>query len=206
MLLKLDKNNEISSQLKNSKTSYNFLKQEFDDYKLKATKPLQSKERLISTLKESAQPLESSDDPSGANLSLKSIEIDELKLDRDALKDEVNSKNVTIELLRSEMIEIESQASLEIETLKEQMKVLEEQNEESKQTKYLLEQDLKNLRMQLDYAQDELYKQKSSLNTRIQERESEIERLRNQVVNCFPGYFYLFIFGYFNSALKIVDH
>lgn len=176
-----NKNNEISSQLKNSKTSYNFLKQEFDDYKLKATKTLQSKERLISTLKESAQPLESSDDPSGANLSLKSIEIDELKLDRDALKDEVNSKNVTIELLRSEMIEIESQASLEIETLKEQMKVLEEQNEESKQTKYLLEQDLKNLRMQLDYAQDELYKQKSSLNTRIQERESEIERLRNQL-------------------------
>jgi hypothetical protein len=40
---------------------------------------------------------------------------------------------------------------------------------------------LKSLRQQLDYAQDELFKQKNNLNNRLQERESEIEKLRNQV-------------------------
>ncbi len=97
----------MSSQLKSSKTSYNFLKQELDDYKLKATKTLQSKDRLIATLKESAQPSSSSDDPNDNNsstFSLKSIEIDELKAERDALKDELNSKNASIELLRSEIM------------------------------------------------------------------------------------------------------
>ena len=177
----------MSTQLKSSKTSYNFLKQELDDYKLKATKTLQSKDRLIATLKESAQPSGSSDDPNDNNSSssstfnLKSIEIDELKAERDALKDELNSKNASIELLRTEIMDIESQSSLEIESLRDQIRSLEDQIEESKQSKDFLEQDLKNLRQQLDYAQDELYKQKSNLNNKLQERESEIEKLRNQL-------------------------
>ena len=76
---------------------------------------------------------------------------------------------------------MESQTSLEIESLKDQLKTLEDQEAESKNSKDYLEQDLKSLRQQLDYAQDELYKQKSNLNNRLQERESEIEKLRNQV-------------------------
>jgi hypothetical protein len=76
---------------------------------------------------------------------------------------------------------LESQTSLEIESLKDQIKTLEDQEAESKNSKDYLEQDLKSLRQQLDYAQDELYKQKSNLNNRLQERESEIEKLRNQV-------------------------
>ena len=76
---------------------------------------------------------------------------------------------------------MESQTSLEIESLKDQIKTLEDQEAESKNSKDYLEQDLKSLRQQLDYAQDELYKQKSNLNNRLQERESEIEKLRNQV-------------------------
>jgi chromosome segregation ATPase len=76
---------------------------------------------------------------------------------------------------------LESQTSLELESLKDQIKTLEDQEVESKSGKDYLEQDLKSLRQQLDYAQDELYKQKSNLNNRLQERESEIEKLRNQV-------------------------
>jgi len=37
------------------------------------------------------------------------------------------------------------------------------------------------LREQLDYAQEELYKQKSTTSTRLAERETEIERLRSQL-------------------------
>jgi hypothetical protein len=53
--------------------------------------------------------------------------------------------------------------------------------EQQKQNKDYLELDIKNLRQQLEYAQDELYKQKTNLHNRIQEREIEIERLRTQV-------------------------
>jgi hypothetical protein len=56
-----------------------------------------------------------------------------------------------------------------------------DQIDEQKQSKEVLELDLKNIRQQLDFAHDELYKQKSLLNSKLQERETEIERLRNQV-------------------------
>lgn len=102
----------MNSGLKNSKTSYNFLKQEFEEYKTKATKTLQAKDRLIATLKESASLSNdnesslnsSSGGGGGGGLNLKSIEIDELKLERDSLREELNSKNISLETLRTEMM------------------------------------------------------------------------------------------------------
>lgn len=96
----------MTSNLKNSKTAHNFLKQEFEEYKTKATKTLQAKDRLITTLKESSNfSNETNDSSSNTNgVNLKSIEIDELILERDSLKEELNSKNVIIETLRSEVM------------------------------------------------------------------------------------------------------
>jgi chromosome segregation ATPase len=180
------KNLELSSQLKASKSSNNYLKQELEDYKLKATKTLQTKDRLISQLKDNANGLLNDNvdaaDGSGHKMNnLKSIEIEELQSERDHLKEDLNSKNITLELTRNEMMELESQTSYEIENLKDQVKTLEDQEHELKQSKECLEQDLKSLRQQLDYARDELYKQKTNLNNRLQEREYEIEKLRNQI-------------------------
>lgn len=78
--------------------------------------------------------------------------------------------------------EQESQSSIEIEILKDQMRNFQESLDESKQNKDYLEQDLKNLRQQLDYSQEELYKQKTNVNNKLQEREAEIEKLRTQVI------------------------
>lgn len=78
---------------------------------------------------------------------------------------------------------MESQTSIEIETLKDEQKSLIEQQEDMKQTKNYLEQDLKSVRQQLDYAQEELYKQKSGFTNRLQEKETEVDKLRAQVRN-----------------------
>ena len=93
--------------MKTSKTANNYLKQELDDYKLKATKTLQTKDKLISQLKENAALLgndESENATGSVSNSLKSIEIEELRSERDHFKDELNSKNVALELLRNEMM------------------------------------------------------------------------------------------------------
>lgn len=90
--------------MKNSKTSTNFIKQEFEEYKLKATKTLQAKDRLIATLKENASDDPNQENSSGNGLNIKSIEIDELKLERDSLKEDLNSKNAALEMLRSELM------------------------------------------------------------------------------------------------------
>ncbi len=53
--------------------------------------------------------------------------------------------------------------------------------DESKKSKELLEQDIKTLRQQLDYAQEESYRQKSNINSRLGEKDAEIEKLRMQL-------------------------
>lgn len=185
------------------KSSSSNLKQELDEYKLKATKTLAAKDRIIAQLKEShsTDGTEYTDNSEGP--SLRSIEIEELKGERDYLKDELDSQTAAIELLRSELTvssffrllfvtvlfciiiwnikELENQTTIEIETLKDQQRTLLEEQDEERQSKNYLEQDLKAVREQLDYAQEELYKQKSLSTNRIAEREAEIERLRNQV-------------------------
>lgn len=99
--------------MKSSKTTYNFLKQEFEEYKSKASKTLTAKDRLIATLKENASGSSTADSngdetttttTTTTGVSLKSIEIDELKIERDALKEELNSKNVALDRLREEMM------------------------------------------------------------------------------------------------------
>ncbi len=65
--------------------------------------------------------------------------------------------------------------------MKDEQRSLTSEQEEQRQAKAYLEQDMRNLREQLDYAQEELYKQKSSTSARLAERETEIERLRNQL-------------------------
>ena len=77
--------------------------------------------------------------------------------------------------------DLETQSSIEIETLKEQLRQLKEEEVEIKQNKEYLEQDLKSVRQQLEYAQDDFFKQKSGFTSKLQEKEQEIDRLRNQV-------------------------
>jgi chromosome segregation ATPase len=170
-------------QLKNFKINNNSLKQEFEDYKLKATKTLATKEKLILSLKEAAAGKTDNDTDFSDNdfKSSKLIELEELKLERDMLREELNEKLSAIEMLRSEMAEIEMQNSIEIENLKNEINTMEEREEKQKHTNSYLEQDMKSMRQQLDYAQEELYKNKAQLNGRIQEREAEIEKLRNQL-------------------------
>ena len=103
------KNSEHAAQLKNQqsklKESSNHLKQELEDYKLKATKTLQAKDRIIAQLKEtSVNSGEGADAGSEGVPSMRLIEIEELKGERDYLRDELDSKASSIELLKAEII------------------------------------------------------------------------------------------------------
>jgi FtsZ-binding cell division protein ZapB len=105
-LKKKDKVNDVTNQLKMAKSTNNNLKQELEDYKSKATKILQSKDKLIASLKDGVVNLNEDDINIGndsSRINLKLIEIEELKNERDYLKEELQSKNVAIELLKNEI-------------------------------------------------------------------------------------------------------
>ena len=88
------------------KSTNNTLKQELEDYKSKATKILQSKDKLIASLKDGVVSLNGDDVSNGndsSRINLKLIEIEELKNERDYLKEELQGKNVAIEMLKNEI-------------------------------------------------------------------------------------------------------
>lgn len=63
----------------------------------------------------------------------------------------------------------------------EQLHSLEEQLHEHKRTRKEADQEILHIKEELQYAHDALHKHKLLMKSRIQDRDKEIERLRNQV-------------------------
>lgn len=79
--------------------------------------------------------------------------------------------------------EIESLQQMESESLQEQLRDLEDQEIQSRQSLRETEADLARKCEELRYAEEELHRQRLDLQAKIKDREDDIQRLRNQVHN-----------------------
>uniref|UniRef100_A0A667FMC5 Golgin subfamily A member 5 n=1 Tax=Lynx canadensis TaxID=61383 RepID=A0A667FMC5_LYNCA len=125
---------ELQQQVKVLKSNLESSKQELIDYKQKATRILQSKEKLINSLKEGSgfEGLDSS--------TAHSVELEELRHEKELQKEEIQKLMGHIHQLRSELQEFH-------------------------------------------YIEEDLYRTKNTLQSRIKDREEEIQKLRNQLTN-----------------------
>uniref|UniRef100_A0A8I3PFA0 Golgin subfamily A member 5 n=2 Tax=Canis lupus familiaris TaxID=9615 RepID=A0A8I3PFA0_CANLF len=125
---------ELQQQVKVYKSNLESSKQELIDYKQKATRILQSKEKLINSLKEGSgfEGLDSS--------TANSMELEELRHEKEMQKEEIQKLMGQIHQLRSELQEFH-------------------------------------------YIEEDLYRTKNTLQSRIKDREEEIQKLRNQLTN-----------------------
>nr|XP_033807130.1 golgin subfamily A member 5 isoform X2 [Geotrypetes seraphini] len=166
---------DLQHQVKASKASVDFAKQEMVDYKQKATRILQSKEKLINSLKEGSG-IEGLD-------SVNTMELEELKHERDMQREEIQKLMGQIQQLRSELQDLEMQQMSEAESAREQLQEVQEQVAEKNRAKQELEAELERLKQELQYAEEDLYRIKNSMQSRIKDREEEIQKLRNQLTN-----------------------
>ncbi|XP_078090376.1 golgin subfamily A member 5 [Mustelus asterias] len=164
-------------QLKVVKTSLDLAKQELMDYKQKATRILQSKEKLINSLKEGSgiEGLESH--------AVTTMEMEELRHERDMQRDEVQKLLGHIQQLRAELQDAETQQLGEAESSREHIQELQEQINTLAGTKKELEAELERQKQEFQYTEEELHRTKNTLQTRIKDREEEIQKLRNQLTN-----------------------
>ncbi|XP_067848034.1 golgin subfamily A member 5 [Heptranchias perlo] len=164
-------------QLKVAKTSLDSAKQELMDYKQKATRILQSKEKLINSLKEGSgiEGLE--------NHAVSIMELEELRHERDMQREEVQKLLGHIQQLRAELQDTEAQQLGEAESSREQIQELQEQISALMGTKKELETELERQKQEFQYTEEELHRTKNTLQTRIKNREEEIQKLRNQLTN-----------------------
>uniref|UniRef100_A0A8C9WPX1 Golgin subfamily A member 5 n=1 Tax=Scleropages formosus TaxID=113540 RepID=A0A8C9WPX1_SCLFO len=168
---------EQQQQLKSARSATEIAKQELQDYKHKASRILQSKEKLISSLKE------------GSGLEVLeggvagSLELEELRHEKELQREEIQKLQGQIQSIRAEMQDLEVQALAEAETWREQQQELREQQLHQAQAKQEVQAELERCKQELQYMEEEHHRTKSTLQSRIKDREEEIQKLRNQITN-----------------------
>lgn len=168
---------ELQQQVKLHRSSVESAKQELVDYKQKATRILQSKEKLINSLKEgsSFEGLDSS--------TASGMELEELRHEKEMQKEEIQKLMGQIHQLRSELQDMEAQQVSEAESAREQLQDLQDQIAKQKASKQELETELDRMKQEFHYMEEDLHRTKNTLQSRIKDREEEIQKLRNQLTN-----------------------
>ncbi|XP_032143480.1 golgin subfamily A member 5 isoform X1 [Sapajus apella] len=168
---------ELQQQVKLYKLNLESSKQELIDYKQKATRILQSKEKLINSLKEGSgfEGLDSS--------TANNMELEELRHEKEMQREEIQKLMGQIHQLRSELQDMEAQQVNEAESAREQLRELHDQIAGQKASKQELETELERLKQEFHYIEEDLYRTKNTLQSRIKDREEEIQKLRNQLTN-----------------------
>ncbi|CAM9592136.1 unnamed protein product [Lampetra planeri] len=170
------RSDEIQQQLKAARATAESVKQELADYKQKATRILQSKEKLISSLKEGV----GMEGVEGA-MAASCVELEELRHERDLQREETQRLQGLVQQLRVELQDSEVQQAAEVETQREQQQELHEQLGLQQRARQEAESELDRQKQEYQYIEEELHRTKTSLHSRIGDREEEIKRLRNQL-------------------------
>lgn len=168
---------DLQQQLKAAKSAAETVKQEMADYKQKATRILQSKEKLINSLKEGSG-IEGLD-----SHTANSMELEEMRHERDLQREEIQKLLAQIQQLKAELQDVESQQVSEAESAREQLQDLQDQITDQRRAKQELEAELERQKQELQYTEEDLHRTKNTLQGRIRDREEEIQKLRNQLTN-----------------------
>lgn len=168
-----NKSNENTAALKTAKANLETAKQELKDYKDKAARILQAKDKVIASLRDGSNGEVAS--------GISSSEYEEVCHERDMLRDEVNQFKYRMEQLKADLQEVEQQQQSEAELAREKVEELESALDDEKRKRDACEQQIQQHLQDLHYAQEELRTNKTSFMSQIQERENEIQKLRNQL-------------------------
>ncbi|KAK2826632.1 hypothetical protein Q5P01_020846 [Channa striata] len=168
---------DIQQQLKSAKAAAESAKQELQDYKHKASRILQSKEKLISSLKEGS----GLDTLDGSGTM--ALELEELRHEKELQREEIQKLQGQVQTLRTEIQDLENQALTEAESWREQQAHLQEQLGFQNRAKQEVEAEVERYKQELQYLEDENHRAKTTLQSRIKDREDEIQKLRNQLTN-----------------------
>lgn len=173
---------ECEKQLKQLKSSYESLTAEFDEYKSKAVKTLQSKDELIRSLQRKSHD----GDEGIADTNDFQVDFDEsskqtlvLQTQCDSLVQDVQDFQARYESLKSELEQLRNG---EMEDLYTRISVLNDELDQERSQKVDLENDMHQVQEELKYAREDFARIKSSLQTRIEDRDRELEQLRKQMV------------------------
>ncbi|XP_068202713.1 golgin subfamily A member 5-like isoform X2 [Palaemon carinicauda] len=156
-------------------------REELNEYKAKASRILQNKEKLITSLKEERGGDGSFDgDPES---QIHHAELLQIRDERDLLREEMETAGMRIRQLMTEITDLETNAQDQATLAAQNAASLEESIAEERKRRSDSEAESRQLQEELRCAHEELTRQKVNFSSRLQERDTEIERLRKQIAH-----------------------
>ncbi|XP_064109268.1 golgin subfamily A member 5-like [Macrobrachium nipponense] len=176
-----NKAQHLTTQINSLRGEVTAAREEFTEYKAKASRILQSKEKLIASLKEERGGEGSSDgDPES---QIHQAELLQIRAERDLLREEMESAGMRIRQLMAEITDLETNAQDHATLAAQNAAALEESVAEERKRRGESEAENRQLQEELRCVHEELTRQKVNFSSRLQERDTEIERLRKQVAH-----------------------
>lgn len=145
---------------------------ELDQYRVRAQRILQDKERLIAELQGQGSL--------GRSISADDtveLELDQLRQERDLLREEIVQVSARLKASRDELQEMERRLESGREQASQSLQLLQEERKK-RQT---AEEDCRTHAEELRAVRDELSRQVAQLASRVRERDAELSRLRSQL-------------------------
>ncbi|XP_045625049.2 golgin subfamily A member 5 isoform X3 [Procambarus clarkii] len=177
------RSNQLSLQISSLRGELSASREELTEYKAKASRILQSKDKLIASLKEDRGGGGEGSSGAGTEFHLHEAELHQIRAERDLLREELESAGAHIRQLMTEVSDMESAAQDQAALATQNSMSLEESLADERKRKVEVESELRQMQEELRCAHEELTRQKVHLSSRMQERDTEIDRLRKQVAH-----------------------
>jgi len=171
---KISELQRIMIRMKEYEIDNKSLKQELNEYKNKAIKVLQSKDKTIEEL--TTRLSENSPGSSIASLG----ELVQVQQERDALKQEIVEMKLTNEQLRQTVAEMQQNAESDLELLKGQIQDAEERYEKEKKRVQSLQIELLSRTQEIATERDAHEKALAVVEEKLETKEEELQKLRKQ--------------------------
>jgi len=169
-----DKTRELEMRVKVAEDSAENSQKELKEYKDKAARILQAKEKLIASLRQGS---DSTSDVSPTLLS----ELEELRQDRDMVRDELQQNKYKMEQVRQEYLDLDMLHKNDSDDNQDKIETLQSSLQDEVQKRQTAEEDMKRYIQELHFTREEIHSLKKSQISKNQEYEAEVKRLQNQV-------------------------
>ncbi|CAJ0585276.1 unnamed protein product, partial [Mesorhabditis spiculigera] len=161
-------NSTLQDQLRLAKFNLAENKREFDEYKDKAAKILFAKEKLVDSLKQGTGGLTAT--------NVTPAELEELKVERDMARADLESCQLQLYNLRSEMDEQETRTREQQRELSDERRSLTEERSQWNITLQMLNEKLECAKVEHEFTKAELRRQELEFQKTLEEKEKELRR------------------------------
>lgn len=176
-LMKLQQSeNELKQKCEFAKTETKDVRQELQNYKLRAQNQLQMKEKLIEQLKSGANVDEEDDN---GDISSLQMETDQLRSERDHLQTELNSLSKRLEETRNFIEKLEHKHRIMEAAAEDKINNLNEVLNQHNLKSIHYEDEIRLQKQEILQVRDEQLNQKKLMTLKLHEKENELKRLKN---------------------------